>query len=166
MLKLEKNGENGTSQKERGRGRGERRFFSPLPLPSFLLSPSYLPLRLLFLLSVIFLRHKMAVATVRTFASPKWAKPPKRRRRYLRNYCQILFTICKYFIARTIHKLSNILLSSKSFWSTLSSTWYTVPHQCQMPLRLLLSWPPGPGRFCSVFSFSRIVHYFYYCFSK
>lgn len=25
-----------------------------------------------------------------------------------------------------------------------------------MPLRLLLSWPPGPGRFCSVFSFSII----------
>ena len=37
---------NGASQKERGRGRGDRRvfflfevFFSPLPLPSFLLSP-------------------------------------------------------------------------------------------------------------------------------
>ena len=70
MLKLEKNGENGASQKERGRGRGER-FFSPLPLPSFLLSPSLLPLGLLFLLSLIFLRHKMAVATVRTFARTK-----------------------------------------------------------------------------------------------
>ena len=35
MFKLEKSGENGASQKERGRGRED---FSPLPLPSFLLS--------------------------------------------------------------------------------------------------------------------------------
>ena len=42
LLKLEKRGENGVSQKERGRGRGEReeKIFSPLPLPSFLFSPS------------------------------------------------------------------------------------------------------------------------------
>ena len=50
MLKLEKRGENGASQKERG-------IFSPLLLPSFLLSPYHLPLGLLFLLSLIFLRH-------------------------------------------------------------------------------------------------------------
>ena len=59
LLKLEKRGENGVSQKERGRGRGEReeKIFSPLPLPSFLFSPSHLSLGLLFVLSLIFLRH-------------------------------------------------------------------------------------------------------------
>ena len=59
LLKLEKRGENGVSEKERGRGRGEReeKIFSPLPLPSFLFSPSHLPLGLLFVLSLIFLRH-------------------------------------------------------------------------------------------------------------
>ena len=64
MLKLEKNGENRASQKDRaGEGGGEREdfFFSPPP-PFF---PS-LPLGLLFLLSLIVLRHKMAVTTVRT----------------------------------------------------------------------------------------------------
>ena len=40
-LKLEKNGENQASLKERERGWGERRFF--LPSPSFLLSPQHLP---------------------------------------------------------------------------------------------------------------------------
>ena len=45
MLKLEKRGENKASQKERGRGRGERKkkrlfFFSPPPFPSFALAPA------------------------------------------------------------------------------------------------------------------------------
>ena len=41
MLKLEKRGENGASQKERGRGRGERRenTNSGLRLPAFEVSP-------------------------------------------------------------------------------------------------------------------------------
>ena len=59
MLKLETRGENGASQKERGGGREERRenfflsFSSPI-FPSFALAPT---LRLLFLLSLIFLRR-------------------------------------------------------------------------------------------------------------
>ena len=45
MLKLEKRGENGASQKERDRGREERRayFFSPLPLPPSFFRPSTYP---------------------------------------------------------------------------------------------------------------------------
>ena len=71
MLKLEKNGENRASQKDRaGEEGGEREdFFSPPPSPlSFFCPSTYpsLPLGLLFLLSLIFLRHKMAVTTVRT----------------------------------------------------------------------------------------------------
>ena len=72
MLKLEKNGENRASQKDRaGEGGGEREDFFFLPSPSLLsfFCPSTypsLPLGLLFLLSLIFLRHKMAVTTVRT----------------------------------------------------------------------------------------------------
>ena len=38
---------------------GQAYFFSPLPLPPFLLSPSHLPLGLLFLLSPIFHCHKI-----------------------------------------------------------------------------------------------------------
>ena len=64
MFKLEKRGENGVSQRERGKGREERRenlrnslFVVFSPLPSFLLSPKHLPLGLLFLLSLIFPRH-------------------------------------------------------------------------------------------------------------
>ena len=47
MLKLEKRGENRTSQKERGRGRGERRenaiFFLPSPSPLSFFRPSTYP---------------------------------------------------------------------------------------------------------------------------
>ena len=65
-----KRGGNGASQRERGgsregAGREKRVFFSPLPIPPFLLSPSHLPLGqplglgLLFLLSPIFHCHKI-----------------------------------------------------------------------------------------------------------
>ena len=40
-----------------GGKREEKIFFSPSPPPSFLLSPKHIPLGLLFLLSLIFLRH-------------------------------------------------------------------------------------------------------------
>ena len=70
----------GDSQKNNDIGRAY--FFSPLALPPFLLSPSHLPLGLLFLLSPIFHCHKIKdggynnTNTNNCFAHPKYACTP------------------------------------------------------------------------------------------
>ena len=69
-----KEGRKWGESKGAGEGAGRKKIFSPLPLPSFLLSPQDLPLGLLFLLSLIFLRHNKDGgynSTKSSFRSPK-----------------------------------------------------------------------------------------------
>ena len=100
MLKLSEERRKWGESKGAGRGRGERRengvfFFSPLPLPPFLLSPSHLPQRLLFLLSPIFHCHKIKDGGYNNFEYEQGFSHPK----YAALQATMTHMICKLILS-------------------------------------------------------------------